>query len=284
MSPVSRHIDHVVVAVHDLDAAAAFHRRLGFQVGGRNRHPWGTENRLIQFASSFIELITIGDDPAAIPPHEGHHFSFGAFVRDYLRDRQGLAMLALSSADAKGDAALFAARGIGAFEPFFFERKGRRPDGSETYVAFSLAFAADAGLPASSFFVCQQHFPQNFWNPDFQRHPNGATDIGAVSLAAPKPEAFGEFLAAFTGCSLQDGPNEVLSFVLGNDARLDAVRRGGPSGLASFMVRATDRARVDRVLRESDISFSEEGPRIAVPSQSAFGVELVFESERRERA
>ncbi|WP_281024020.1 VOC family protein [Microvirga flavescens] len=41
-----RRIDHLVIAVHDLDKAADFYRRLGFQVGARNRHSWGTENRL----------------------------------------------------------------------------------------------------------------------------------------------------------------------------------------------------------------------------------------------
>ncbi|MBN9147100.1 MAG: VOC family protein [Nitrobacter sp.] len=60
---MSRRIDHVVVAVHDLDAAGAFYQRLGFQVGGRNHHPWGTENRLIQFNNAFIELIAVGSFP-----------------------------------------------------------------------------------------------------------------------------------------------------------------------------------------------------------------------------
>lgn len=72
--------------MRDLDAAAEFYGRLGFRVGVRNRHPWGTENRLIQLSSSFIELITVGTG-AAIPDHAEGRFSFGAFVRDYLRAR-----------------------------------------------------------------------------------------------------------------------------------------------------------------------------------------------------
>ena len=100
-----RHIDHVVVAVRDLDEAADLYARLGFQVGPRNRHPWGTENRIIQFRQSFIELITAPKD-ADIPPHAPGQFSFGAFVRDYLQRREGLAMLVLSSADAIADAAV----------------------------------------------------------------------------------------------------------------------------------------------------------------------------------
>lgn len=110
-----RHIDHVVVAVRDLDGAADLYARLGFQVGPRNRHPWGTENRIIQFRQSFIELITVLED-ADIPPHAPGRFSFGAFVRDYLQRREGLAMLVLSSADDTADAARFA-QGASATSP-----------------------------------------------------------------------------------------------------------------------------------------------------------------------
>src|ERR1700742_1570678 len=119
MSQISRRIDHVVVAVHDLDAAGALYERLGFQVSGRNRHPWGTENRLVQFPTSFIEIVTVGADPGLIPEHTAKQFSFGAFMRDYLRRREGLAMLVLSSDDAKADAALYSREGIGSFDPFF---------------------------------------------------------------------------------------------------------------------------------------------------------------------
>src|ERR671917_2892066 len=104
----SRHIDHLVVAVRDLDGAARFYEGLGFRVGAKNRHPWATENRLIQFNGSFIELIAVGEG-ADIPPHAPRAFSFGAFVRDYLARREGLAMLALATRDADADAAVFAA-------------------------------------------------------------------------------------------------------------------------------------------------------------------------------
>ena len=111
---MTRGIDHLVVAVRDLDAAGRLYEQLGFQVGSPNRHPWGTENRLIQLPQCFIELIAIGEG-AAIPEREGHRFSFGAFVRDYLSRREGLAMLVLDSTDAQGDAAAFASAGIGGF-------------------------------------------------------------------------------------------------------------------------------------------------------------------------
>jgi len=156
-----RRIDHIVVAVRSLDQAGDFYRSLGFQVGARNKHPWGTENRLIQFGSSFVELITIGESAPLSPPHEARQFSFGAFVREYLKQREGLAMLVLSSNNAERDAALFA-DSIGDFETFSFERTGGKPDGATTRVAFSLAFARDSTAPQAGFFVSQQHTPEHF--------------------------------------------------------------------------------------------------------------------------
>lgn len=49
-----RRIDHIVIPVRDLDRAAKVYRKLGLQVGARNRHPWETENRLIQFDFTVI--------------------------------------------------------------------------------------------------------------------------------------------------------------------------------------------------------------------------------------
>lgn len=280
-----RHIDHIVVAVHELDEAGDFYRKLGFQVGARNRHPWGTENRLIQFSSSFIELITVGEDAGVIPCHAARRFSFGSFVRDYLRKREGLAMLALDSTDAEADAAWFAAKGIGDFEPFFFERMGRRPDGSETRVAFTLAFALDAEAPDAAFFVCQQHFPQNFWNTDFQRHANGATNILSAALTAPQPEAHAGFLATFSGAERKQRPDDSLFFAL-DGGRIDVIREADerPSSLrapllSSFTIKVGDIAHQADALRAAGIPFTAGGKVLAVPSSAAFGVGIRFSSE-----
>lgn len=255
-----KRIDHLVVAVHDLDAAGNVCRRLGFQVGARNRHSWGTENRLVQFASSFIELITVADG-AAIPRHGPGTFSFGAFVRDYLQRREGLAMLVLDSTDARADAARFAAAGIGAFQPFFFERKGRHPDGRETQVAFTLAFANAA--PDAAFFVCQQHFPENFWNPAFQDHENGAANITAVTLSLPDPAGHRAFLAAFTG-----DPSAALA-----GGRI-ALAAGAATEFTAFTVAVPDLAAQAARLQAAGIAFDRDGGRLTLP---AFGTTLTFE-------
>lgn len=268
-----RRIDHLVIAVNDLDAAADFYRRLGFQVGSRNRHPWGTENRLIQFGSSFLELITVGD-PDAIPPHEAGRFSFGAFVRDYLDRREGCAMFVLDSADAETDAAAFSRQGIGRFEPFYFERKGQRPDGSETHVAFTLAFAMDPKLPDASFFVCQQHCPEQFWNADLQMHPNGATDIRTVTLGTANPADHEGFLSAFTGVGARKGRSGEMTYALRSGGQLRVIAQEDTQGFLGFGVAVPDVVPVSEHLARMGIRCQQAATRMTVRAEDAFGVTI----------
>jgi catechol 2,3-dioxygenase-like lactoylglutathione lyase family enzyme len=58
---MARGLDHIVHAVRDLDAAAALYRDLGFTVGARNKHPWGTHNHIVQFPGFFIEILTLAE-------------------------------------------------------------------------------------------------------------------------------------------------------------------------------------------------------------------------------
>ncbi|MCB8820717.1 VOC family protein [Microvirga rosea] len=286
---MSRRIDHLVVAVRDLDQAAAFYKRLGFQVGTRNRHPWGTENRIIQFRTSFIELITIGEGAAIAAPTD-RAFSFGAFIRDYLQDREGLAMLVLDSQDAEADARAFAQAGIGAFEPFHFERKGVRPDGSEVHVAFSLAFAAMPSLTRAGFFVCQQHYPENFWNPAFQIHDNRAEDVAVVALSIPDPDRHEGFLRAFTGeVPSRPSLNDLSYRLAGGHLDVMTPDDAGESygsveaemdqpSFVAFTVRIDDVARQAKWLEAAEIPFVHIGTRLVVPASAAMGVAVAFEA------
>ncbi len=183
MSRQGQPIDHLVVAVRDLAAAAARYEALGFTVTPRASHPdeMGTANRLVQFAGhNFIELLEVdrperlvGHDLKAVPPR----FSFGAFNRDYLKAGAGLSMLVLAGRDSAADVARFAHAGLQTYAPFDFGRRAILPDGSEVEVAFSLAFATDPAMQRAACFTCHNRFPENFWKPAFQDHANGVERI-----------------------------------------------------------------------------------------------------------
>jgi catechol 2,3-dioxygenase-like lactoylglutathione lyase family enzyme len=285
---MARRIDHLVVAVRDLDGAADLYERLGFRVGTRNRHPWGTENRLVQLASSYIELIAVGEG-ADIPVHAPRAFSFGAFVRAYLARREGLAMLVLGTNDAKADAAAFAQAGIGDFEPFFFRRRGRRADGAETEVAFTLAFARDTQAPDAGFFVCQHHHPENFWSPALQQHANGAEDVSAVVLAAPAPEVHQSFLERFAATAATRPQGHDLSLALAQ-GRIDVVTADDAAELygsveidpqrtelVAFAIRVADVRYVAVHLDAGGVPYQHIGTRLVVPASAAHGVAIAFE-------
>jgi catechol 2,3-dioxygenase-like lactoylglutathione lyase family enzyme len=174
-------LDHVVHAVRDLDVAAELYRRLGFTVGARNRHAWGTHNHLVQLPGFFVELLTVAE-PEKLGS-DGFSALFGTFNRMFLKDQEGLSMLILESDDATADATRFRSAGIGVSDTMRFEREGKRPDGSTVKVGFSLAFARDGKASAIGFFASQQHFPENFWNPAFQQHANTASGIEAAVTA-----------------------------------------------------------------------------------------------------
>ena len=177
-----RGLDHIVHAVRDLDAAAELYRRLGFTVGARNRHPWGTHNHIVQLPGFFIELLTLAEPDKL--GSDGFSILFAAYNRDFIARGDGLSMLILESQDARADAAAFGAAGIAGSELMRFEREGKRPDGSAVKVGFSLAFAEDRLAPDMHFCICQQHFPENFWNPAFQQHANGVEGVAGVIAVA----------------------------------------------------------------------------------------------------
>src|ERR671936_1510218 len=104
-------LDHLVHAVRDLDAAADLYRRLGFTVGARNRHSWGTHNHLVQLPGFFIELLTVAE-PEKLGT-DGFSALFGTFNRLFLKDQEGLSLLILESQDAAADAARFRSAAIG---------------------------------------------------------------------------------------------------------------------------------------------------------------------------
>src|SRR3984893_9744211 len=73
VTAMPRGLDHVVHAVRDLEAAAELYRRLGFSVGARNQHSWGTHNHLVQLPGFFVELLTVAE-----PQKLGKRWPLGA--------------------------------------------------------------------------------------------------------------------------------------------------------------------------------------------------------------
>ena len=217
---------------------------------------------------------------------------FGAYNRDFLKRDQGLSLLILESRDAAADQAAFFDAGIAGSDVMRFEREAKRPDGSAARVGFSLAFAEDKTAPDIHFAVCQQHYPENFWNPAFQKHANSVSGIAAVVTVADEPERQRAFMRSFTGATAapSDGgftiatPRGVIEMVtpaafvqrfgvtppdVAHGPRLAAVRFVAAD--ASLLQNAPEFAGIAGLYAENGAVIGRE---------DAMGAVLVFESAR----
>jgi hypothetical protein len=286
-----RGLDHIVHAVHDLDAAAEFYRRCGFQVSARNTHPWGTQNHIVQLHDFYIEILGIAD-ARLIPPHGPRSFSFGAFQRDFLARGQGLSMLLLKSSDARADARDFAEAKIGDFDVFDFERQGTGADGKPVALAFSLAFARDEKSPDAGFAACQHHYPQNFWNAARQLHDNGAQRVGAAIMVADNPTDHHIFLSAFTGVRMVHATSLGIESVTPN-GEVNIMEASGfhdqfgvvPKiegegatfqGLRLIVENVTA---VEQFLKRNGVTAHRHVGRVTVSPDTAFGATLIFDAQ-----
>ncbi len=282
---MNRGIDHLVLCVDDLDAARLFYERLGFTTTPRATHPFGTGNSLVQLRGNFIELLGVVE-PENIKPADPGHFSFGAHNQAFLEAGEGMSMLAFASEDARRDQAAFAEKGLTTYPVFDFSRRAALPAGGEATVAFSLAYGTDDRMPGIAFFTCQQHAPQYFWKPEYQRHANGAVAVDEVIMAAPAPAALGNLFAGLQGPGNVAASDDRLVVETGRGritvlgpgplaARfpaLDVEAAGGAPRFVGYRVSVDDIGRTEALLTERGAPFRTGADGLRIDPTDAFGV------------
>jgi catechol 2,3-dioxygenase-like lactoylglutathione lyase family enzyme len=284
---MTRGIDHLVLAVRDLEKACAFYEALGFTTTPRAIHPpvWGTMNHLVQLRGCFLELVAM-HDASTIPPPKPDELNFGAYNRDFLARREGLSMLVLQSHDARRDLAEFAAAGLKTYAPFDFGRDAKQPDGSIARVAFSLGFVTDTRMPDTVFFACQQHAPRYFWKLEYQTHANGARSIAEAIMVAPDPPALTDFFAGLEGRESVKAKDGALKVATARGriavltpaafaARFPGAVAGSPMPhFAAFRIAGVDPAAQAARLAAAGIAHRAGDALVQVPA--AFGVAIEF--------
>lgn len=286
---MARGLDHVAHVVRDLDAAANLYRRMGFTVGARNKHSWGTHNYIVQLPGFFVELLTLGE-PDKLGRDALSEF-FGKPTGTFLEKSEGLAFLILESKDAAADAKSFHDAHIGISPAVRFDRDGKKPDGSPVKVAFSLAFARDPLAPGTGFFVCQQHYPENFWNPKFQVHENSVSAIAGAVFVSDSPTDHQIFLSAFTGVrDLQSTSNGLTVVTPRGEIQvmepaayhshfaIDPPDVAAGARFSALRFKTRDAAAAEDMLRRNSITFVSHMDRLIVPAEAGMGATIVFET------
>jgi catechol 2,3-dioxygenase-like lactoylglutathione lyase family enzyme len=277
---MSRVVDHVVLAVRDLDAAAAAYEAMGFTLTSQAQHPFGTGNRLALLDGDFIELLAV-TQPGDISEAGDGAFSFGAYNRDFLGGREGMSMLALQSDDWQADRDEFEKKKLKTYWPFEFSRQAAQPDGSEVTVGFKLTFVTDDAMPHMPFFTCHhQHTSEFFYKPQFQEHANGALRIMRVIVLSRDPRETDKFLIKL------DMDLDQMAVFSPNQFRdlfpaVTPPNTDNGSVFAGYWVVVENLNRTCDVLAKGGVPVNDSPKCVEVGPEFAFGATVVFSEELR---
>jgi hypothetical protein len=176
-------IDHLVVAVADLEAAARSYRDLGFTVVAGGRHPTATHNALIAFEDgTYLELI------AFYEPSPEHRWWAP------LQRGGGLVDFCCRTTRLLADTLALRQAGVQVDDPRPQSRV--RPDGYTVRWRLALPTGAHRGAVP---FLIEDETPRDERVPRHRRHDNRVTGIRTLTVAVEDvPSAHG-WGAAVTG-------------------------------------------------------------------------------------
>jgi catechol 2,3-dioxygenase-like lactoylglutathione lyase family enzyme len=193
MNGLATALDHVGVAVPDLDAAAAEWAALGFTVQKLAPHmsdgrPTGTGNRNVMLREGYVELL------ATIDPARPS----GTIAR-FLAHHTGVHVLTLATDDE--DAAL--ARLERAGFATAIARSSRPAPPAEGLAEFARIPLAEADPRLQ---LLRHLTPGLVWQEEFLVHANGARALREVVVAADPPAEFAARLSRVAGLALVPDP------------------------------------------------------------------------------
>lgn len=168
-----RALDHVVIAVEDLDAARAALIAIGFNVQPRGGHPsFGTLNHTMMLASGYFELLAIG---TRRPEND--------YLAGHLARGGGLVGLAFASSDVAATERRLHAAGVATAPIASFARPVSRNGATGEARFRTLTVGVPLGFDGYAFF-CEHGTPELVWLPGSTLHANGAQHILSALVRA----------------------------------------------------------------------------------------------------
>lgn len=190
-----RQLDHVMAIHPDFEPVASRYEALGFQLTEISHHPMGTGNRLMIFASNFMEILAV-TRPELIARDTTD------VVGDYLSARTGITGIAVRSESQQQDLTAFAASDVPGVGGFSFQRPVSLPDGRDGMADVDVVVSRNAATPLVFYFTSHQKRPEAIWQPSWQQHPNGAQDIvEVVCVETAGLDALADYQAKVLGIS-----------------------------------------------------------------------------------
>lgn len=273
-------VDHVVIAVRDLDQSAKLWEGLGFTVSPRGLHSaiLGTANNTIMFQDDYLELLGV------VANTERNNST-----RSFLKEREGIERTAFTAHSADKGAAEIKAMGYEPVGPIYFSRPVPLPEGKTGEAKFSVfRWPLDQRPGGMAIFACQHHTRETVWLPELMKHANGAVAIEAIEIVAADPltaaakmadmikrsERYDRASRSFRVASGKGRADFVFSSPEVFAARHPAAAEGATkAGAAALVVATKSLSAAKKALGEKAVITEKS---VVVPAKAANGVGLVF--------
>lgn len=212
-------IDHIVIAVKDLDEAIQTYTDLGFTIAAGGKHPTGSYNALIGFHDgSYVEVLAFYEDSPDHPWWDLLHQRGGGLI-DYC----------MQTDDMRTDYQTLKDAGVEMSDIVDLSRV--RPDGYELEWINNKTYGTYQGVIP---FVIEDKTPRDERVPKEKDHANGVTGIdtmtfGVRDLAMPKRVMTAALGTAGQSVSYPDLKASGVQFVVGPN-KLEYLTPDGDSG------------------------------------------------------
>lgn len=278
-------LDHIGIAVPNLDTARDTYARLGFTVTSKSSHrrdlpngeyePLGTGNYCIMLNQGYVELIGITDPTL---PHES--------LARRLDRYHGIQLVAVGTEDAAGVSQRWSKITQGVEPLANLGRAVPLAGGEGTLPAsFKIVYLSQKAFQEVELFAIEHVTPDALWQPALLTHRNTASSLRATTIVSAEPDATLERLDRLGLPASQDTPGSAQCAA---GCRIDIVapdrasRRfpglslpGVPSAIA-MEIGVSSLATLRAVLSDGDVPFSDGEGRVRVPAEHAAGAVIDF--------
>lgn len=272
-------LDHVILAVNDLDAEHARAEKLGFTTTEITAHVgWGTANTCLMFPGldgqgDYVEILGIRD--ASIGTNG---------LKEHLEEQgEGLLSLAL-----KGRAGLsidaFDKHGIKHFGEESLHRDVQVTEGTKQRASFRLVRPERGPFSPIPLFVCEHLNSDVVWAERFLSHANGALGIRAVQMMMADDQDLGPgydalLSGAFSGSATGPVGADLEFYTEADWQRI----YGGTEATEAIVYQVADLNQTGEYLARSGLSFrpAQAGYRgYIIEPWDASGVYMLFSDGR----
>lgn len=191
-APAFGTLDHVGIAVADLERGRTLFDRLGFRLTSRSVHagartpggpvePWGSGNHCAMFRRGYLEILGV------IDPQKFSN------ARDMVARYEGAHIVAFGCESADATCAALRHRGVVVDEPRQLQRNATygEDDDQERLAVFRNLYLDRETYPEARFLYIEHRTHEVLWQPHLLAHPNGVCDIREVVICTAEGEADG---------------------------------------------------------------------------------------------